>query len=165
MSEHAMAKVYYQNNCKLASLSWSQKSICHSTSCNSSSCFRHCLDTTASDTSHSDSFLLQFSTWFLQCLNLPWLMLAERVKRMEKMQTSESTSNWSCVSIRLTSLIDVNGFGDGPTPLSTRPPGKRELVDKDFASSTGAIAAPMFAAVPGENSELLGTTRSWHWKQ
>jgi hypothetical protein len=89
-------------------------------------------------------------------------MLAERVKRMEKMQTSESTSNWSCVSIRLTSLIDVNGFGDGPTPLSTRPLAKRELVDKDFASPTGAIAAPMFAAVPGDNSELLGTTRSWH---
>jgi hypothetical protein len=55
-------------------------------------------------------------------------MLAERVKRMEKMQTSESTSNWSCVSIRLTSLIDANSFGDGPTPLSTRPPGKRELL-------------------------------------
>jgi hypothetical protein len=89
-------------------------------------------------------------------------MLAERVKIMEKMQTSESTSNWSCVSIRLTSLIDVNSFGDGPTPLSTRPPGKRELADKDFASPTGAIAAPMFAVVPVENSELLGTTRSWH---
>jgi len=35
----------YQNDCKLSLLSWPQKLVSHSTSCNSSSSFWHCLDT------------------------------------------------------------------------------------------------------------------------
>ncbi len=62
--------------------------------------------------------------------------------------------NWSCVSIRVTSLLGLISFGECPTPLST-PPGERELTGKLFGCSpTSPGAASSMFELPG------GTMRS-----